>query len=99
MFRRSFPTALRFANVNSASYSTRTVSKVAQVIPSFSAPIYQKEHDVKILANGVKVTAIEAPSHMVSLSLFVRGGSRFETEANNGANFLLQHAAFSVGLF
>ena len=97
MFRR-LSTVNRVLNYNIIR-SAGGFSKVASVIPNFTAPVYRRECELTRLDNEITVSTVESGSHMNSVSLYIKTGSRYETEENNGANFLLQHAGFFVGFF
>jgi predicted Zn-dependent peptidase len=47
------------------------------------------------LSNGLKLVTIETPHlHSATLCLYVRAGSRYETEATNGLSHFLEHMLF-----
>ncbi len=47
------------------------------------------------LKNGLRVVAVEMPNvHSVSLVVYVKAGSRYETEQNNGVSHFLEHMFF-----
>lgn len=48
-----------------------------------------------VLDNGLRVITVEMPHlHSVEISLYVKAGTRFETEANNGISHFLEHMLF-----
>jgi len=74
----------------------RCNSKMAPVTPDFSAPVFRRQAETETLSNGLRVSTYPVEStNAASVCLHVRTGSRFESEENNGANFVIDKLAFA----
>lgn len=55
----------------------------------------QKQHQVSTLANGLRVASESVPfAETATVGVYIDAGSRFETDATNGAAHFLEHMAF-----
>lgn len=52
-------------------------------------------HEARVLSNGLRVLLIPRPRlHQAAVSLFLRTGSRYESQADNGLSHFLEHMLF-----
>jgi len=69
----------------------RTIqSKNYSVIPGYSSEVFQSSPQNETMENGLQVSSFHK-SRSNAVSLVVKTGSRFETEANNGVSFFMNH--------
>lgn len=64
------------------------------VPPLSNEPLKPLQSHITQLSNGVKVGAITSSSPIATLGLFVRAGSRFETDETVGSAFFLKRQSF-----
>merc|ERR1712130_913635 len=84
------------ANAPGVAFQIRCNSKMAPVTPDFSAPVFRRQAETETLSNGLRVSTYPVEStNAASVCLHVRTGSRFESEENNGANFVIDKLAFA----
>lgn len=87
--RNLFCNSMRFCNAN-----VKKQSVVSSIIPDYTLEIFNANTKLEYVG-PIVVSTLPSTAGLVSITLDVSTGSRYETEESNGANFFLQHLAFT----